>query len=450
MAIQQIIFIGLLAVVIWLASRSYGQILRNIRLGKPSKLEGERMVRLRNVALIAFGQQKMFKRIIPALLHLCVYVAFIFTQIELIEIIIDGSIGSHRLFAPLLGGSYTIVINTIEVLSILALVATLLFLWRRNIMRLTRFEKPEMAGWPKNDANIILLGEIVLIIGIFMMNGADGLLQALRPSEYPATGTLWLSSVFANSFFGGVEVSTLIIIERIGWWLHILAVFGFFLYLPISKHLHILLGFPNTYFARNTPKGMMSNMPEVMNEVRSMMGLDPDNGSDVSAEIPEFGAKDIVDLDQRHLLAAYSCTECGRCTSVCPANLTGKKLSPRKIMMDVRDRMEEVGDKWSDHLIEEKSNGKVERRFDDGRSLFDYISAEEINACTSCNACVEACPLLINPLDIILELRRYEILTRAAGPAEWMPMFTTLENSGAVWQVAAERDDWTNDLKVER
>ncbi len=337
----------------------------------------------------------------------------------------------------------------IELLSVLALVATVVFLWRRNVIRVKRFQQTEMKGWPGKDANLILIGELLLIAGIFTMNGTDVLLQDLDPAHFPETGTLLVSDWLGPVLFGGLETNTLLLLERIGWWLHILVVLAFLLYLPVSKHLHILLAFPNTYFARLTPVGRMSNMPEIMREVKSMMGLTEESPDNVSEEIPEFGAGDVMQLSRRHLLAAYTCTECGRCTAECPANITGKKLSPRKVMMDVRDRVEEVGEKlrsgsreWIKEGTEEGEKLSV-RNFDDGKNLFDYITPEELHACTSCNACVEACPVLINPLDIILEMRRYEILTLASGPSDWTPMFTSLENTGAVWQVNTDRDAWT-------
>jgi len=440
--LQQIVFIVILGIVGFLASKSYGHIYKSIKLGKDELIGGDSGIRMKNVLLVAFGQKKMFKRIIPAVLHLFIYVAFLFTQIELIEIIIDGIFGQHRFFANALGGLYTLIINTIEFLSLGALIATIIFLARRNLLKVPRLVMPEMKGWPTLDANNILFAEIILILAIFTMNGADGLLQNLDPSHYPETGHLALSSVFGNMFLSGFSESTLHFLERAGWWIHILVVFGFLLYLPISKHLHILLAFPNVYFARLNSRGEMPNMPEIMNEVKSMMGLTDPSVEEVpmTDELPDFGSKDIFDLSWKNILDAYTCTECGRCTSVCPANATGKKLSPRKIMMDVRDRTTEVA-----AALKEKKYDKT--NYDDGKSLFDYISEEEIFACTSCNACVEACPVMINPLEPILELRRYKILTESAGPSDWLPMFTSLENTGAVWQMPNERIEWAKALE---
>lgn len=448
MDIQQILFLILLLVVGFLGFRLYGRVYRNIRLGKVTSEEaGDIQTRWKRVFLIAFGQKKMFKKPLIALMHGAIYVAFLFTQIELIEIIIDGLSGAHRFFAPTLGGVYTVVISTIEVLSILALVATIIFLVRRNVIRINRFEKPEMQGWPKKDANLILLGEILLIVGIMSMNMGDSMLQGLD-EHYVDTGTFILSGNVGPMLLGGMDQSSLYVLERFGWWLHILVVFGFILYLPISKHLHIFLAFPNTYFARTSAPGTMSNMPEVMDEVKGMLGL-VDTGGEMSEEIPEFGAKDVFDLPRIDLLGAYSCTECGRCTASCPANITGKKLSPRKIMMDVRDRMEEVSSYLEANDLSVAKGDDVTQltvdNFDDGKSLFDRISKEEIHACTTCNACVEACPVLINPMAIILELRRYEILTEGSGPGDWLPMFTSLENTGAVWQLSQDRDAWTRE-----
>lgn len=439
--VQQIIFALTALVVFVLATKQFISIRDKIFLGRPEEVSGNAAESWKNILLVAFGQQKMFKNWIPAILHFFIYAAFLVTQIELIEIFIDGLGGVHRFFAPLLGSFYTFIISTIELLSILAFVGTVIFLVRRNLLRIPRFVKSEMTGWPTLDANLILVLEILLIVGIFSMNGADLLLQGLDPSHYPDTGNLLVSSKIGPILFGGLDQSSLVLLERAGWWLHILVVFGFLLYLPHSKHLHILLAFPNTYFASQRPRGEMENMPEIMNEVKSMMGLATEESQDTGEELPEFGAHDVFELSRINLLNAYSCTECGRCTAVCPANLTGKKLSPRKIMMDIRDRADEVAKTIA------KSGGEITPgNYDDGKSLFDYISKEEIHACTTCNACVEACPVLINPLDPILKLRRYEILSQSEGPADWLPMFNSIENAGSAWSISEPRDKWTQDF----
>jgi heterodisulfide reductase subunit C len=456
--LTQILFLVVLGISIFLAFRLYSKVKRNILLGADEVIEGNVKTRWKNVLLIAFGQQKMFKRPLAALMHLFIYVAFIITQIELIEIFVDGIFGTHRYFSQFLGGFYTFIISFIEVLSVLAFIGTLIFLARRNLLRLPRFHSAEMTSWPKLDANLILFGEIALITGIFCMNGADLLLQNIDPQHYTATGDFMVSSIVGQSLFGGFSADTLVGIERFGWWLHIVVVFGFLLYIPFSKHLHIFLAFPNTYYANLNPRGKMENMPEIMNEVKSMMGLVDDSAipaPEASEELPDFGANDVFQLSWKNLMDAFTCTECGRCTSVCPAHITGKKLSPRKIMMDIRDRANEIGenlDKGDTGLIKEeaRADGAVltKDNYSDGKSLFDYITKEEIRACTTCNACVEACPVMINPLDPILKLRRYEILTESSGPADWLPMFNSLENTGSVWQMPQERDDWIKNLEL--
>ena len=457
MSFSQIAFILLLVLSAYFAVKQFSFIVRNIRLGKDYKVTGNVMTRWKNVILIALGQKKMFKRVIPAVMHGFIYVAFLFTQIEFIEIIIDGLFGVHRFFAPYLGVLYSVIIGTIELLSVLAFIGTVVFLIRRNIIKVPRLHKPEMKGWPTMDANIILGLEILLLIGIFTMNGADTMLQRIDPAHYPSTGFLPISGIMGPLFLDGFGKDMLVFLERSGWWLHFLVVLGFLYYIPRSKHLHIFFAFPNVYFAPLESRGEMENMPAVMNEVKSMMGLIPESEmAPLDAELPEFGAKDIFDLNWKTILDAYTCTECGRCTSVCPANVTGKKLSPRKVLMDIRDRADEVGrhiDSGSPkYLSEADASAGVKlsaENYDDGKSLFDYITREEIHACTTCNACVEACPVMINPLKPILDLRRYEILTESAGPSDWLPMFTSIENSGAVWQIPDERVKWAKEFSEE-
>jgi heterodisulfide reductase subunit C len=438
--IQMFLFAAITIGVFALAGKKYMQIYKNIKLGKPYDYSGNTNERVKNMLLIAFGQKKMFKEIGPAMLHMAVYLAFLVTQVELIEIFIDGFTGSHRLLLKTLGGFsvfyglYALAINAIEILSVLAFIATFIFLARRNLLKVPRLvRKPEMSGWPVLDANIILLVEIYLIICIFMMNGADQVLNFNKTGDYYP---FLISGLIGPALFGGLGEGALVAIERIGWWGHILGVLGFLLYLPHSKHLHIMLAFPNTFFSKLTPKGKIENMPAVTNEIKLMM--DPNAVPPETTEIPTFGAKDVTDLTWKSLLDAYTCTECGRCTEQCPAAQTGKKLSPRKVMMDTRDRLEEVA-------INIKKNGAF---VDDGKSLIsdEYISVEELRACTTCNACVEACPVTINPLDIIVELRRNLILEQSNSPEEWNNMFGNIENNGAPWKFSPQdRFNWAND-----
>lgn len=444
----QIIFILILIVAVFIAWRKYHQVYVNIHLGGEYSVNGSRSQSLKNMLLIAFGQKKMFKRFIPAFFHLFIYTAFLLTQIELIEILIDGIMGSHRFFLSYLGGFYNFILNFIEFLSAFAFIATFVFLYRRNILKVARFKKPEMEGWPSLDGNLILLGELALLIGIASMNGADIVLQQMGHPDYQDTGTLIVSSWLGPMLFGGMDQSSLIVLERFGWWLHILVVFGFLVYLPFSKHLHIFLAFFNTYYAPQNSRGHLPNIPTITRELKSMMGLS-DEEIPMDEEIPEFGVKDVMGMTWKNILDAYTCTECGRCTDVCPANMTGKLLSPRKIVMNVRDRAEEVGKKirsGKDEFKIDKEKPLSKENFDDGKSLFDYISREELHACTTCSACIEACPVMINPMEPIVKMRRYEILTESAGPQEWLPLFNSIENSGSAWQMPDERDDWVKDL----
>ena len=397
--------------------------------------------RLKTMILVAFGQQKMFSRPIPAILHFFLYSAFIITQIELIEIVVDGISGSHRIFRESLGGLYTFAVSFIEILSVLAFIGTIAFLSRRNLLKVPRLVKSELNGWPKLDANLILIGEITLICFIFMMNGADEVLysRGLSHATNLNDGSLGLtvSKHVGPLLFGGMSESALHIVERVGWWGHILMVFGFLNYLPFSKHLHIVLGFPNTYYSNLKPKGEFTTLDSVTDVVAP--NFDPAYVAKTDPNNPvRFGVKDVQDLNWKNLMDAYSCTECGRCTSACPQNITGKALSPRKIMMDTRDRLEEVG----------KNIDKNKGTFvDDGKSLLgDYIKHEEIWACNTCNACVQECPVNIDPLAIIIEIRRYLVMEESNTRPELNTMFTNIENNGAPWQFSqADRANWTNE-----
>jgi heterodisulfide reductase subunit C len=430
-----LLFISGTGVFLWNALK----IRSNILLGRSLNRSDKSSERWKTMVLVALGQKKMFTRPVAAFLHLLIYVAFVITQIELIEIIADGFSGGHRTFHEALGGFYTFMISFIELLSLGAFIATIAFLSRRNLLKLPRFNMAELKGWPMKDANLILIMEIVLIACIFTMNGADEVLLSKESGE-PLTYGFILSSNLGPMLFGGLDVHTLHTLEQIGWWGHIVMVFAFLNYLPFSKHLHILLAFPNTYYSNLEKKGKFANMESVTAEVKLMLDPNADPyaaAPEPTAEPQRFGAKDVTDLTWKNLLDAYSCTECGRCTSACPANQTGKKLSPRKIMMDTRDRLTEVGENI-------RKNGK---EYQDGKSLLgDYISEEEVWACTSCNACVQECPVNIDPLSIIVDLRRYLVMEESKMPTELTGMLTNIENNGAPWQFSPnDRLNWANE-----
>jgi|UniRef100_UPI004048EAE1 heterodisulfide reductase subunit C len=429
--VLQVIFLIVAVAAITLFSLNVRKIIRNINLGKDTDRSDRPAERLVTMFKVAFGQSKMVKRPVAAILHLFVYVGFVVINLEVMEIIIDGLFGTHRIFAAPLGGLYNVLIASFEVLAALVLLGVVAFYARRNIIKLKRFTGTEMTNWPRSDATIILIVEVFLMTAFLFMNAADSKLQQLGSSHYILAGSFPVSSFFVPILPD--SESALIIIERFCWWFHIVGIFAFLNYLPYSKHFHIIMAFPNTYYSNLEPKGEFSNMTSVSNEVKAI--LDPTYIPEPVPEGGRFGAKDISDLTWKNLMDAYTCTECGRCTSVCPANMTGKLLSPRKIMMDTRDRMVEVGNNIDKH-------GKDHQ---DGKSLLDnYISREEIWACTTCNACTDACPLNIDPLAIIVELRRYSVMEEAQAPGSLNNMFGNIENNGAPWKYSpADRANWT-------
>ncbi|NAS12349.1 (Fe-S)-binding protein [Poritiphilus flavus] len=437
--LQNILFAIALVLGIAFFTRNVRRLARNIKLGKEVDLSDNASTRWRNMAMIALGQSKMVVRPVAGIMHVIVYLGFIIINIEVLEIIIDGLLGTHRVFA-FMGGFYDFLIASFEVLALLVIVAVIVFWLRRNIIRLQRFIKPEMKGWPEKDGNLILYIELVLMILFLTMNASDLQLQQLGAPHYNEAGAFPVSQ-FIAPLFEGLSIGTLVLIERSAWWLHILGILFFLNYLYYSKHLHILLAFPNTYYGSLNPKGQFANLESVTREVRLMMdpSADPYAAPAEDAPPPEkFGASDVMDLKWIQLLNAYSCTECGRCTSECPANQTGKKLSPRKIMMDTRDRLEEVGR----NITANKGNF-----VEDGKQLLDdYISREELWACTSCNACVEACPISIDPLSIIMDMRQYLVMEQSAAPSDLNSMMGNIENNGAPWPFnQMDRLNWASE-----
>jgi heterodisulfide reductase subunit C len=436
--IQQIIFIIIMATAIILFTKNIRQVIRNINLGGDLELNDNKAQRWKNVLLLAFGQKKMFKNPLVAVLHFFIYAGFVIINIEVLEIVLDGVLGTHRLFAEPLGAMYGWLINSFEFLAVTVLVGCIIFLARRNIVKVKRLAQHELDGWPKSDANIILMIEIALMSLFLIMNAADQALQAKGYGHYIQTDSFYFSGMI-TPMLESLPVETLVGIERTSWWLHIVGILAFLNYLPYSKHLHIMLAFPNAYYSNENikSKGKIRNMPEIQNEV--LYAMQPEMApAEASATLPKFGAKDVPDLFWKNLLDAYSCTECGRCTAACPANITGKKLSPRKIMMDTRDRMEDIGKNI-------KANGEFK---DDGKTLLhDYITVEELRACTTCQACVEECPVSINPLDIIMQMRRHLIMEESNAPQEWNAMFSNVENNFAPWKFSPDdRDKWVEEV----
>jgi heterodisulfide reductase subunit C len=437
--LAQLIFIAAFGIVAYLISKRIGLIKRTIQLGRAEDRTDRPKERFVNMLLVAFGQKKMFSRPGVAIMHLVVYLGFIIINIEVLEIILDGVLGTHRIFMPFLGSFYNFLINTFEILALGVIIACVAFLARRNLTKVPRLNPTnhqELSKWPVLDANVILVVEIALMFAFLSMNAADTILQTRGVGHYAhaATGQMAVSG-FLISFFNTMSSTALEFYERSAWWFHILGILAFSLYVTYSKHLHIALAFPNTYFANLGSKGKIENMPAVTTEVKIMLGLE--QAPTTSQEVGRFGAKDVNDLSWKNLMDAYSCTECGRCTSACPANMTGKSLSPRKIMMDTRDRLEDIQTGWTkngyDHI--------------DGKSLLgDYIKDEELLACTTCNACVQECPIQISPLDIILQLRRYRIMEESQAPASWNNMFQNLETSMSPWKFSPDqRFDWAKE-----
>lgn len=416
------------------------QLIRNIKLGQPIDRNDRKAERWNNMAMIALGQSKMVKRPISGFLHIIVYLGFIIINIEVIEIIIDGLFGTHRVLS-VMGGFYDFLIGSFEILALLVLVAVIIFWLRRNIIKLWRFAHSDLQGFPKSDANYILYFEVVLMSLFLLMNGSDLWLQQMAVSGYTEAGSFPVSQ-FIAPLFNGMSVASVVLIERAAWWLHIIGILVFLNYLYFSKHLHILLAFPNTYFAKLEPLGKFNNLEAVTKEVKMMMDPNVDPfaapAETTDSAASKFGAEDVQDLNWVQLLNAYTCTECGRCTSVCPANITGKKLSPRKIMMDTRDRLEEVGKNIT-------ANKGI--FIPDNKTLLnDYITPEELWACTTCNACVEECPVNISPLSIIMDMRQFLVMEQSAAPQSLNAMMSNTENNGAPWPYnQQDRVNWRDE-----
>ncbi|MBL6648223.1 MAG: 4Fe-4S dicluster domain-containing protein [Flavobacteriaceae bacterium] len=438
--VPNIVFVLIFLFAIFWFSKNVKKIYRNINLGISIDRNDNRKLRTIQMLKIAFGQSKMIDKPIVGLLHIVVYVGFLVINIELLEIIVDGALGTHRVFAPFLGSFYNFLIGFFEIFALLVIISVIVFWIRRNVINIKRFLSSEMKGWPKNDGNIILYVELILMFLFLTMNGADLWIQNNAPEfNYINAGSFPVSQ-YLHPIFDTYSSNTVFFIERTAWWLHIIGILCFLNYLYYSKHLHIILAFPNTYFSNLNAKGKFSNLKSVTNEVKMMLAPTSDPYANTSnEEIPKFGASDVFDLNKFQLLNAYTCTECGRCTSECPANLTGKKLSPRKIMMDTRDRLEDVG------KIIDNNDGKF---ISDGKELLnDYITKEELWACTSCNACTEACPIGIDPLSIIMDMRRYLVMEKSDAPSELNNMMSNIENNGAPWPFnQMDKLNWKNEI----
>ncbi len=432
--ISSIIFIVLLVTAIGLFSFNMRKIRRNILIGRDVDLSGNKAARWKVMARVALGQSKMVSRPLSGIMHILVYLGFILINIEILEMFVDGAFNKHRSFHGL-GAFYNFLIGFFEILALGVFVGVIVFWVRRNIGRIRRFRNSELKGFPWLDANVILVTEMILMAALMLMNASDQVLQARGNEHYPQAGSFPISSLFVP-LLQGISDSSLIFLERFSWWAHMVGILAFLNYLYYSKHLHIILAFPNTYYSNLSPMGKFKNLPEVTDVVAPNFDPAYQPKTDPAVQT-RFGVKDVMDLTWKNLLDAYSCTECGRCTSACPQNITGKKLSPRKIMMDTRDRMEEVG------KIMDKNKGVF---VDDGKSLLgDYTTAEEIWACNTCNACVQECPVNIDPLVIIMEMRRFLVMEQSQAPAELNMMFTNVENNGAPWQFAqSDRANWTS------
>jgi heterodisulfide reductase subunit C len=431
--LPNILFVTLLGSAVFWFSKNVGRIRRNILLGRDIDRTDNAPKRRANMFRVAFGQSKMQARPIAGILHFIIYASFLIINIEVLEIVIDGIFGTHRFFASFLFGTYDVVISFFELLAVATIVTAIIFWWRRNVGKLDRFHKPEMQGWPFKDANVILYIEVALMFALLNMNAVE--------ENFSGSQHSFLISHLIAPLWSGLSAENLHITERFFWWIHIAGILAFLNYLPFSKHFHIILAFPNTYYANLESKGKFANNAAVTKEVKMMMDPSADPfaapAPDAEATPEKFGAKDANDLSWINLLNAYTCTECGRCTSECPANLTGKKLSPRKIMMDTRDRIDEIGKNI-------EANGQF---VDDNKSLLgDYISKEELWACTSCNACVQACPIDIDPLNIIMQLRNFATMEESSAPAELNAMMTNVENNGAPWPFSQmDRANWINE-----